>query len=153
MCALWRVIYTQPISFILHKKNSCSIYFYGGDTSIVSSTSTPSWVSDLAILPINIPFSLTDLPWKPASGPQNSVGGPIVYSHTAFVGGPNGGNMIIVGGVTPTTEKSNSDDESIAYTYDCDIGRWNTFSLPTQNYLNRQGAASSIPSSGIAHVI
>ena len=107
----------------------------------------------MAILPINIPFSLTDLPWKPASGPQNSVGGPIVYSHTAFVGGPNGGNMIIVGGVTPTTEKSNSDDESIAYTYDCDIGRWNTFSLPTQNYLNRQGAASSIPSSGIAHVI
>ncbi|KAI7860368.1 hypothetical protein BDC45DRAFT_431226 [Circinella umbellata] len=106
----------------------------------------------MAILPINIPFSLTDPPWKPASGPQSSVGGPIVYSHTAFVGGPNGGNMIVLGGVMPTTEKSNSDDESIAYSYDCDIGRWNTFSLPTQNYLNRQGAASSISSNGIAHI-
>ncbi|KAI8143462.1 hypothetical protein BJV82DRAFT_514585 [Fennellomyces sp. T-0311] len=106
----------------------------------------------MAILPINAPFSLTDPPWKPASGPQNSVGGPVVYSHTAFVGGPNGGNMIVVGGVMPTTEKSNSDDEPTAYSYDCDIGRWNSFSLPSQNYLNRQGAASSVASTGIAHV-
>ncbi|CDH60217.1 hypothetical protein RO3G_09099 [Lichtheimia corymbifera JMRC:FSU:9682] len=98
----------------------------------------------MAILPIDVSYSLTDPPWKPASGPQSSVGGPVVYSHIAFVGGHNGGNMIIVGGVMPMSEKSTSDDETTAYSYDCDVGRWNSFTLPSYNYLNRQGAASSI---------
>lgn len=105
----------------------------------------------MAILPIDVSYSLTDPPWKPASGPQSSVGGPVVYSHIAFVGGHNGGNMIIVGGVMPMSEKSTSDDETTAYSYDCDVGRWNSFTLPSYNYLNRQGAASSVSSNGIAY--
>lgn len=76
----------------------------------------------------------------------------MVYSHTAFVGGLNGGNMIIVGGVRPAAASTDADDAAIAYSYDCDTGQWNSFSLPTGNFLNRQGAASSVTSHGIAHV-
>lgn len=106
----------------------------------------------MAILPINVPYSLTDPPWRSPSGPQSSVGGPVVYSHTAFVGGSESDSMILVGGVMPATEKSSSDDASAAYSYARSSGRWNSFRLPTGNYLNREGAASSVTSNGDAYV-
>lgn len=101
---------------------------------------------------MHLPYQLTDPPWKPSSGPQSSVGGPSVYSHVAFMGGPNNGNMIVIGGVMPQTDKFSSDEEPTAYSYDCDLGRWNSFSLPSGNHLNRQGAACTTTEHGIAYV-
>jgi hypothetical protein len=109
-------------------------------------------ISDLAILPVHSAYQLTDPPWKPASGPQKSIGGPSVYSHVAFMGGTNNGNMIVIGGVMPQTDSFPSDDELTAYSYDCDLGRWNSFSLPSGNHLNRQGAACTTTEHGIAYV-
>ncbi|GAN05824.1 hypothetical protein MAM1_0102d05300 [Mucor ambiguus] len=130
-----------------------SIYFYGGDSSVSSAIkNTSEWLSELSILPIHSPYPLTDPPWKPASGPQDSIGGPSVYSHIAFMGGTNGGNMIVIGGVMPQTEKYTTDEEPTAYSYDCDLGRWNSFSLPSGNHLNRQGAASTTTEHGIAYI-
>lgn len=130
-----------------------SIYYYGGDSSLSSASVNESvWISDLAILPIHTAYQLTDPPWRPASGPQTSVGGPSVYSHIAFMGGINNGNMIIIGGVMPQTDNISSDDEPTAYSYDCDLGRWNSFSLPSGNHLNRQGAASTTTENGITYV-
>ncbi|KAK4511512.1 Serine carboxypeptidase 3 [Mucor velutinosus] len=130
-----------------------SIYFYGGDSSVSSAIkNTSEWLSELSILPIHSPYSLTDPPWKPASGPQDSIGGPSVYSHIAFMGGTNSGNMIVIGGVMPQTEKYTTDEEPTAYSYDCDLGRWNSFSLPSGNHLNRQGAASTTTEHGIAYI-
>lgn len=129
-----------------------SIYFYGGDSSISSLTNQSEWISDLAILPLYLSYQLTDPPWKPASGPQNSVGGPSVYSHVAFMGGLNNGNMIIIGGVMPQTDKFSNDEEPTAYSYDWELGRWNSFSLPTGNHLNRQGAACTTIENGITYV-
>lgn len=131
----------------------CSIYFYGGDSSVSSAIkNTSEWLSELSILPIHSPYSLTDPPWKPASGPQDSIGGPSVYSHIAFMGGTNSGNMIVIGGVMPQTERYTTDEEPTAYSYDCDLGRWNSFSLPSGNHLNRQGAASTPTEHGIAYI-
>ncbi|KAF1796015.1 hypothetical protein FB192DRAFT_1437934 [Mucor lusitanicus] len=130
-----------------------SIYFYGGDSSVSSAIkNTSEWLSELSILPIHSPYSLTDPPWKPASGPQDSIGGPSVYSHIAFMGGTNSGNMIVIGGVMPQTERYTTDEEPTAYSYDCDLGRWNSFSLPSGNHLNRQGAASTPTEHGIAYI-
>ncbi|KAI8641498.1 hypothetical protein BD408DRAFT_403378 [Parasitella parasitica] len=130
-----------------------SIYFYGGDSSVSSAIkNTSEWLSELSILPIHSPYSLTDPPWKPASGPQDSIGGPPVYSHIAFMGGTNGGNMIVIGGVTPQTDTLATDEEPTAYSYDCDLGRWNSFSLPSGNHLNRQGAACTTTEHGIAYI-
>jgi hypothetical protein len=95
---------------------------------------------------------LTDPPWKPASGPQDSIGGPPVYSHLSFLDGTNSGNMIIIGGVMPQTENFATDEEPTAYSYDCDLGRWNSFSLPSGNHLNRQGAASTTTGHGITYI-
>ena len=106
----------------------------------------------MAVLPIDIPFSLTEPPWKPASGPQNTVGGPVVYSHVAFVGGLNGGDMIVVGGVMSDTDGNSTSEERTAYSYDCNVGRWNSFSLPNSDYLNRQDAAVATASDGVAYV-
>jgi hypothetical protein len=77
------------------------------------------------------------------------VGGPAVYSHIAFNGGNE--NMIIIGGVMPQ-QSSLSDEEPTAYSYDCDLGRWNSFSLPGGNHLNRQGAGYSPVGNGVAYV-
>ncbi|CEP14034.1 hypothetical protein [Parasitella parasitica] len=130
-----------------------SIYFYGGDSSVSSAIkNTSEWLSELSILPIHSPYPLTDPPWKPASGPQDSIGGPPVYSHIAFMGGTNGGNMIIIGGVMPQTDTLATDEEPTAYSYDCDLGRWNSFSLPSGNHLNRQGAACTTTEHGIAYI-
>lgn len=132
-----------------------SIYFYGGDSSVSSSTATSNhseWISDLAILSIKSSYQLTDPPWKPASGPQTSIGGPNVYSHVAFLGGLNNGNMIVIGGVMPSTDKFITDQEPTAFSYDLDLGRWNSFSLPSGNHLNRQGAACTTVDHGISYV-
>ncbi|KAI8062636.1 hypothetical protein BC940DRAFT_322018 [Gongronella butleri] len=98
-----------------------------------------------------MPFGLVDLPWKASSGPQNSVGGPMVYSHSAFLGGLKGDNIIIVGGVTSNMDLS--DDVLVAYTYDCNLGRWNTVTLPRGNQLNRQGAACTLTQPGVAYTL
>ncbi|KAG1472743.1 hypothetical protein G6F56_001352 [Rhizopus delemar] len=111
-----------------------SIYFYGGDGAINSN----STLSDLAILPIHSSFELTRPPWSSPSGPQDSLGGPSVQAHVAFLGGSNAGNMIIMGGVMPSLMAL--DEEPKAYSYDIDLGRWNSFTLPRGNRLNRQGA-------------
>ncbi|KAI8096489.1 uncharacterized protein BX664DRAFT_60249 [Halteromyces radiatus] len=58
--------------------------------------------------------------------------------------------MIIVGGLMPTN--STTDEADVAYSYDCDLGRWNTFSLPPKNYLNRQGAFATIVTDGVAYI-
>jgi hypothetical protein len=68
------------------------------------------------------------------------------------MGGANNGNMIIIGGVMPQSDKFVNDEEPTAYSYDCDLGRWNSFSLPSGNHLNRQGAACTITKHGIAYV-
>lgn len=60
--------------------------------------------------------------------------------------------MIIIGGVMPQTDNITSDDEPTAYSYDCDLGRWNSFTLPSGNHLNRQGAASTTTEHGITYV-
>jgi hypothetical protein len=129
-----------------------SIYFYGGDSSVSSSSDVNLWISDLSILPIHSPYLLTDPPWKPASGPQDAIGGPFVYSHVAFMGGTNNGNMIVIGGVMPQSSTLLTDEEPTAFSYDWDLGRWNSFSLPSGNHLNRQGAACTTIEHGIAYV-
>ncbi|CAO3675657.1 unnamed protein product [Rhizopus stolonifer] len=111
-----------------------SLYFYGGDGAINSN----STLSDLAILPIHSSFELTRPPWSSPSGPQASLGGPSVQAHVAFLGGSNAENMIIMGGVMPSPMAL--DEEPKAYSYDIDLGRWNSFTLPRGNRLNRQGA-------------
>ncbi|KAI8095582.1 hypothetical protein BDF21DRAFT_441948 [Thamnidium elegans] len=68
------------------------------------------------------------------------------------MGGLNNGNMIVIGGVMPQTDKFSSDEEPTAYSYDCDLGRWNSFSLPSGNHLNRQGAACTTTEHGIAYI-
>lgn len=133
-------------------KYRCSIYFYGGDSSVSSSSDSNQWISDLSILPVHSPFTLTDPLWKPASGPQDAVGGPFVYSHVAFMGGTNNGNMIVIGGMMPQSFNLPTDEEPTGYSYDWDLGRWNSFSLPSGNHLNRQGAACTTIEHGIAYV-
>ncbi|CAO3598310.1 unnamed protein product [Absidia cylindrospora] len=95
-----------------------------------------------------MPYSLTHIPWQSSSGTQKE--GPPVYSQVAFVGGHNDGNMIIVGGVTPANNLTN--EATLAYSYDCSLGRWNSFGLPRENYLNRQGAFATIVDKGVAYI-
>ncbi|ORX50605.1 hypothetical protein DM01DRAFT_250918 [Hesseltinella vesiculosa] len=71
----------------------------------------------------------------------------MVYSHSAFQGGLRGDNLIIVGGITPSNDFS--DDVKVAYSYDCSLGRWNTFTLPHDNLLNRQGSDATLTQLGI----
>lgn len=108
------------------------------------------YLSDLAILPLHSSFSLTNPPWSPVSGPQASLGGPSVHAHIAFMGGLNGGNMIIMGGVMPN--QMILDEEPKAYSYDIDLGRWNSFTLPKGNRLNRQGAGCTATENGLTFV-
>lgn len=125
----------------------CSIYYYGGDSS-VSNVSV--WSSELSILPIFSTYSVTEPPWKPASGPQNVIGGPSVSSHVSF---SSNNNMIVIGGVMPLKERYNlTDEEPLAYSYNYELGRWNSFSLPSGNHLNRQGAASTTTETGLTFV-
>jgi hypothetical protein len=58
--------------------------------------------------------------------------------------------MIVIGGIMQQTD--HSDEEPRAYSYDYDLGRWNSFSLPSGNHLNRQGAAVSTTENGITFV-
>ncbi|ORZ17751.1 hypothetical protein BCR42DRAFT_412427 [Absidia repens] len=95
-----------------------------------------------------MPYSLTHIPWRSSSGTQQE--GPPVYSQVAFVGGHNDGNMIIVGGVTPANNLT--DEATLAYSYDCSLGRWNSFGLPRENYLNRQGAFATVVDKGVAYI-
>lgn len=128
-----------------------SILFYGGDGSInPNDDNSTHYLSDLAILPVHSPFSVTSPPWSTASGLQSSLGGPSVRAHIAFTGGLNGDNMLIIGGVMPN--QMPIDEEPTAYTYDIDLGRWNSFSLPRENRLNRQGAGCTITKNGTAYV-
>jgi hypothetical protein len=58
--------------------------------------------------------------------------------------------MLIIGGVMPN--QMPIDEEPTAYTYDIDLGRWNSFSLPRENRLNRQGAGCTVTKNGTAYV-
>ncbi|KAG1464512.1 hypothetical protein G6F46_002569 [Rhizopus delemar] len=127
-----------------------SIYFYGGDGAINVNDNGTHYLSDLAILPLHSSFSLTNPPWSPVSGPQASLGGPSVDAHIAFMGGLNGGNMIIMGGVMPN--QMILDEEPKAYSYDIDLGRWNSFTLPKGNRLNRQGAGCTATENGLTFI-
>jgi hypothetical protein len=136
------------LSIVPHHDGLYSIYFYGGDTAVGTPADSPQWISDLAILPINVPYALTRIPWQSSSGPQKALGGPAVYSHVGFTDG--GTKMILVGGVTP--DNNLTDEATMAYTYDCALGRWNSFTLPHANYLNRQGAFATMVGKGQAYV-
>jgi hypothetical protein len=119
---------------------------------VSSSSDINQWISDLAILPIHSSYPLTDPPWKPASGPQDAIGGPFVFSQVAFMGNANNGNMIVIGGMMPQSVTLETDEGTTGYSYDWDLGRWNSFSLPSGNHLNRQGAACTAIGHGIAYV-
>ncbi|CAO3664367.1 unnamed protein product [Rhizopus microsporus] len=58
--------------------------------------------------------------------------------------------MLIIGGVMPN--QMPIDEEPTAYTYDIDLGRWNSFSLPRENRLNRQGAGCTVTKNGTAYI-
>ncbi|KAF7726859.1 hypothetical protein EC973_008366 [Apophysomyces ossiformis] len=60
--------------------------------------------------------------------------------------------MFVVGGVTPNMDNGSVDEDWTAYSYDCDIGRWNTFSLPSKDSVDRQNAACAVTNNGIAYL-
>ncbi|CAO3598163.1 unnamed protein product [Absidia cylindrospora] len=125
-----------------------SLYFYGGDTAVGAPANGPIVLSDLAVLPLDVPFALTRIPWRPASGLQNTLGGPANYSHVAFARDHR--DMVIVGGVIPGNNLT--DDLTLAYAYDCILGAWNSFRLPMGNYLNRQGSSGTNLGNGVVFV-
>lgn len=128
---------------------TCSIYFYGGDSSITASTRTPLWLSDLAVLNMSTSFSLQQPNWSPVSGTQSILGGPSVYYHVGFTGTRNSRHMFIMGGITPSSQ---SQPDAQAYVYDTNRRLWTSFSLPNKDNLFRQGAAASVTSNGQAYV-
>ncbi|KAI9263726.1 hypothetical protein BY458DRAFT_239666 [Sporodiniella umbellata] len=58
--------------------------------------------------------------------------------------------MIIMGGVMPS--QMVLDEEPKAYSYDIDLGRWNSFTLPRGNRLSRQGAGCTSTSHGVTFI-
>ncbi|ORZ17944.1 hypothetical protein BCR42DRAFT_412817 [Absidia repens] len=58
--------------------------------------------------------------------------------------------MVIVGGVIPGNNLT--DDATQAYTYDCILSVWNSFRLPSDNYLNRQGASGTNLGNGLVYI-
>ncbi|KAI9303232.1 hypothetical protein BJ944DRAFT_165793 [Cunninghamella echinulata] len=53
---------------------------------------------------------------------------------------------------TDNNNTNNNNNNALIYSYDCELGRWNTFSIPNSYLLKRQGASSTVLENGTAYI-